>query len=65
MSRTENPPTVIIVEPAAEADGTPGGEGRSTGATAPDDVATAAKNLGRAVGRAAGRTAGRAARGTR
>lgn len=59
MSQDQVPPTVIIMEPTGDA-----GSGPNR-ASDHDDVARAAKNLGRAVGRAAGRTAGRAARGTR
>lgn len=69
--RRSTPETIVIVptvpDAGAEAGaGAEGGAARAGGGSVPqDDVAAAAKNLGRAVGRAAGRTAGRAAHGAR
>jgi len=61
MSESRRPETIVI-QPSEPATGS---SSASPSAAAPDDVATAAKNLGRAVGRAAGRTAGKAAHGAR
>jgi len=64
MSESRRPETIVIQpsEPSAGSSATPP---TSSNASSQDDVATAAKNLGRAVGRAAGRTAGKAAHGAR
>ncbi len=61
-SRRRTPETIVI-EPSTSSGSNTGAQ--DAGPAAPDDVATAAKNLGRAVGRAAGRTAGKAAHGAR